>query len=84
LNRIDDQQGWSALGGQCQDRVEGLIADECQLRGADFQSLGPQCNLRHRLLAAGIDGQMLLRQRGPDLQQQRRFTDTRLAAQQGH
>jgi hypothetical protein len=71
-----------ALHGPLQDGFERIVGNELELRSAQLQALRPQRNLCHRLLAAGIQDRQLLREAAGYLQQQGRFANARLPAQQ--
>ena len=86
LDRIDHHQGGtSSCGKRGDDVLDGGFRREFHRRVAQAQPFGAQPHLGRRLFAGNIDDALAApRQRGAGLDQQGRFADARLAADQQH
>jgi len=86
LDRVDDHQARCVAVGEGGDNVlDRGLGGELDLRIRKLEPLGAQPHLRHRLLARYVDRAMArARELGRDLEQQRRFADARIAAEQQH
>ena len=84
LDRVDDHQTRRlAVGEGGDDVLDRGLGGKLDLRVRELQPLGAQPHLRHRLLAGDIDRAVAgASERGRDLEQERRFADPRIAAQE--
>ena len=86
LDRIDDDERRAPAFFQRRDDVLDIrCRDELDRRLRKAQTHGTQTHLRDRLFAGDVDDALTAKRHGgAGLQQQRRFADTRLAAEQQH
>ena len=83
LNRIDDHERGLEPFDLLEDALEARFGEQIQRRAIDREPLAAQLDLVLRLLARAVEDRAYgARDVRRDLQQQRRLSDTRLAAEQ--
>ena len=86
LDRVDDEKTRRrALRKRRHDILDRGLGGDFDGGIGETEPFGAQPNLRHGFLAGDVDGAVsLLREGGRDLDQQRRFADAGIAAEQQH
>jgi hypothetical protein len=86
LDGVDDDEAWRfALGQRRHDILDRGLGRQLDLGAGKPEPLGAQPHLRHRLLARNIDRAVAgLGERGRNLDQERRFADAGVAAEEQH
>jgi hypothetical protein len=84
LDRVDHRDGGLLLAQHVQDAFEVDLGQQLERGGVEVQPARAQRDLLARFLAADVERRRARRQVRQRLQQQRRFADARVAADQHH
>ena len=85
LHRVDHQKAGLDFLDVLENALQRGFAQDQQIRRGDAQTLGAHLDLARRFLAGNVEtGDTFFAYGGKGLQQQRRFADTRVAADQDH